>query len=161
MKSDEDLMRSYQRGEESGFNELYSRYSAMVYGFIKKRLDSREWDDFFQKVWRHLHEKKHLYKNQPFAPWFFFMIKNLLVDEYRRLGKKEIYEDRIFRSDSSSEIDELLEELSPENRELVRKYYLEGEEYKDLESYYGLSEATLRQRLSRAMRSLKSMVGKA
>jgi RNA polymerase sigma-70 factor, ECF subfamily len=160
MRTDEDLMECYQRGEEEAFNELYRRYSPRVFGYIKKRLHSSEAEDFFQKVWRHLHEKKSLYRNQPFAPWFFFLMKNLLIDEYRSLGKKEVSEFRILQNDLSSEIDELLEKVSPENAELIKKYYLEGHSYHDLQSEYSLSEATLRQRLSRSLRSLKNLVGK-
>jgi RNA polymerase sigma factor (sigma-70 family) len=50
---------------------------------------------------------------------------------------------------------EYLEGLNPETRALVEKYYLDEKSYEELEKETGLSQTTLRQRLSRAMRSLK------
>ena len=65
MISDERLMTAYKLGEEDAFNALYSRYSAMVYGYARKRLNPSEVEDFYQSVWRHLHEKRELYAEFP------------------------------------------------------------------------------------------------
>lgn len=165
MKTDEQLMQEYQKGSEAAFNELYQKYSSLVYGFIKKRLRTSEVDDFYQKVWRQLHEKREIYKDQPFAPWFFVMIRHLLIDEYRSLGSKkrqelgdELLEKLYGASESSDELSELLNKLAPDVRLLVEKYYLDGFSYEELEMETGLSQTNLRQRLSRAIRSLRVKV---
>jgi RNA polymerase sigma-70 factor (ECF subfamily) len=164
MNHDEALMRQYRDGSEAAFNTLYERYSSLVYGFIRKRLRPSEAEDFYQKVWRHLHEKRHLYTDQPFAPWFFVMIKNLLIDEYRHLGKRAQREfhsellEQIGAMEVTPTLQEELEQLPPETRELVEKYYLEGSSYEDLSQETGLSQSTLRQRLSRALRTLKKKI---
>ncbi len=150
--SDEELMNQYKEGSEDSFMLLYEKYSSLVYGYIRKRLRASEADDFYQKVWRQLHEKRHLYRDQPFAPWFFVMIRNLLTDEYRALGKKL---PEIPSEEEITDISEYLEALNPESRALVEKYYLDEKSYEELEKETGLSQTTLRQRLSRAMRSLK------
>lgn len=159
--SDEDLMRKYQTGDEAAFNALYEKFSPMVYGFIKKRLRTSEVDDFFQKVWRHLHEKRALYSDQPFAPWFFVLIRHLLIDEYRSLGKRsekdfesELIE-KLYQSRSRTEVDEVLGELPSDVRILVEKYYLDDVSYEELEKETGLSQTNLRQRLSRSIRGLR------
>lgn len=164
MQNDEELMRAYQEGSEQAFNELYSRYSSMVYSFVRRRLRTSEVDDFYQKVWRQLHEKRHLYQGQPFAPWFFVVIKNLLIDEYRALGRQntqELKEDLLNAIHAKSEdggpdLEELLSRLPPESAELVRKYYLQEISYEELSRETGLSQTNLRQRLSRAMKGLRS-----
>ncbi len=156
-------MTAYQKGSEEAFNRLYEKYSSMVYGFIKKRLRDSEADDFYQKVWRHLHEKRDLYKGQPFLPWFFVLIRHLLIDEYRTLGRKkerpmsDEYIDRMFKKSTGTpeEVEEFLKKLPPESADLVRKYYLEEVSYEELEKESGLSQTNLRQRLSRAVRSLR------
>jgi RNA polymerase sigma-70 factor (ECF subfamily) len=161
--TDESLMTAYQKGSEEAFNRLYEKYSSMVYGFIKKRLRDSEADDFYQKVWRHLHEKRDLYKGQPFLPWFFVLIRHLLIDEYRTLGRKkerpmsDEYIDRMFKKSTGTpeEVEEFLKKLPPESADLVRKYYLEEVSYEELEKESGLSQTNLRQRLSRAVRSLR------
>ena len=162
MKSDEDWMREYQNGSEEAFGVLYEKYSGLVFGFIKKRLRESEAEDFYQKVWRQLHEKRSLYKDQPFAPWFFVIIRNLLVDEYRSLGrrnKKEFQDELIEKlyqdSTPSHDVEEILKTLPKETEALVRKYYLEGISYEELENETGLSQMNLRQRLSRALRGLR------
>ncbi len=159
--NDEELMRAYQAGNEEAFNLLYKKYTPMVYGYIKKRLRPSEADDFFQKVWRQLHEKRELYKDQPFAPWFFVLIKNLLIDEYRSLGRRkeqhqsELLEKLYGRDSESHNVTEILAHLPPQTAFLVQKYYLEGVGYEELEKETGLSQTSLRQRLSRAVRGLK------
>ncbi|WPU63455.1 RNA polymerase sigma factor [Peredibacter starrii] len=163
MKTDEQLMREYVKGSEVAFGQLYEKYSPMVYGFIRKRLRTSESEDFYQKVWRQLHEKRHLYQDQPFAPWFFVMMKHLLIDEYRSLGRlnKQEFQDelieKIYHQDLKDDgLEELLETLPKESQDLVRKYYLEGFSYEELEMETGLSQANLRQRLSRTLRGLRN-----
>ena len=162
MRSDEDLMKAYQKGSEEAFGQLYEKFSPMVYAFIRRRLRDSEAEDFFQKVWRQLHEKRSLYHDQPFAPWFFVMIRNLLIDEYRSLARKKVEKsdeliEKLYAKEESNEsdIEELLLHLSPDSRDLVRKYYLEGISYEELERESGLSQTNLRQRLSRAIRGLR------
>jgi RNA polymerase sigma factor (sigma-70 family) len=161
MKSDEELMKEYQGGSEEAFGILYEKYSPMVYAFIKRRMRESEIEDLYQKVWRQLHEKRALYKDQPFAPWFFVMIRHLLIDEYRSLARKdrntndELIEKLYAQDQDGHEIEGLLAQLPAETRDLVRKYYLEGVSYEELESQTGLSQTSLRQRLSRALRGLR------
>jgi RNA polymerase sigma factor (sigma-70 family) len=149
--SDEELMRSYQSGSEAAFVSLYDRYSPLVYGYSKKRLRAGEIDDFFQKVWKQLHEKRHLYKDQPFAPWFFVLIRNLLTDEYRS-SRKPLPE---VPASAPVEVDSLLDDLDPATADIVKKYYLEDISYGELAREYELSEGSLRQKISRAIKSLR------
>lgn len=162
MKSDEQLMIEYQKGSEAAFNELYEKYSPMVYGFIRKRMRDSEVDDLYQKVWRKLHESREHFRDQPFAPWFFVMIRHLVIDEYRSLGRKNIKEiqdeliEKIHAAEESVDIEPLLSSLPKDSQDLVRKYYLEGISYEELEKDTGLSQTNLRQRLSRALRGLRN-----
>jgi RNA polymerase sigma-70 factor (ECF subfamily) len=161
MKSDEQWMLEYKKGSEEAFGHLYEKYSGMVYGFLRKKIRESEVDDLYQKVWRHLHEKRHLFSDQPFAPWFFVMIRHLVIDEYRTLGRNKSRElqdellEKIYSQTNPTDMEELLASLPPESQELVRKYYLEGISYEELEQETGLSQTNLRQRLSRALKSLR------
>ena len=161
MISDEQLMDAYKAGNEGAFNKLYDKYSPMVYGYIRKRLHSSETEDFYQSVWRHLHEKRNCYQNQPFAPWLFALIKNLLVDEYRSSSRKKKLLENSFSLETDKatqnleEINEILSTLPDETATLIRKYYLDGFSYEDLEIQTGMSQNSLRKRLSRALQGLK------
>ncbi|HXH29385.1 MAG TPA: sigma-70 family RNA polymerase sigma factor [Bacteriovoracaceae bacterium] len=165
--TDEQLMLAYSAGDEGAFNALYEKYTPKVYGYINKRLRTSEAEDLFQKVWRHLHEKRHLYQQQPFAPWFFVLIRHLLIDEYRMLGRRNTQQFKDILAEQSRvettaavDVEELLSTLPPESAELVKTYYLDGLSYENLEKDTGLSQTTLRQRLSRAMKKLRALQGK-
>ena len=164
---DEDLMNQYREGSEAAFNQLYEKYSPMVFGFIRRRLRASEAEDFYQKVWRHLHEKRGLYQGQPFGPWFFVMIRHLLIDEYRHLGKRSEKEfqsaliEKIYAASARTDVSAELALLPPETRELIEKYYLDGVSYEDLEQETGLSQTNLRQRLSRGLKGLRKKIGES
>jgi RNA polymerase sigma-70 factor (ECF subfamily) len=163
MKSDEECMKAYREGSEEAFGHLYEKYSPMVWAYIRKRIRPSEREDLFQKVWRKLHEKRHLYKDQPFAPWFYVLMRHLLIDEYRSLDRKNVKDiegeliESLYYQDKASadDLDQILQALPQEARELVMKHYIEGATYEELEQQTGLSQMNLRQRLSRAIRSLR------
>jgi RNA polymerase sigma-70 factor, ECF subfamily len=157
MSSDEQQMEAYKQGSEAAFSHLYEKYSPLVYGYARKRLRSGDIDDFYQKVWGHLHEKRELYAGQPFAPWFFVLIRNLLYDEYRSRARQKNLEGQITPATATEEndLEEILEQVSPDAADLIRKYYVEGYDYADLEKVTGLSQTGLRKRLSRAIHVLR------
>lgn len=160
-------MNRYKQGDETAFNKLFEKYSPMVFGYIRRRLRTSEAEDFYQKVWRHLHEKREHYQGQPFGPWFFVMIRHLLIDEYRHLGKRSEKEfnseliEKIYSLKERADVTELLAQLPADTRELVEKYYLDGVSYEELEQETGLSQTNLRQRLSRGLKGLRKKIGES
>ncbi len=157
MDSDELKMLAYQKGSTEAFLALYETYSPMVYGYARKRLPPHEVEDFYQTVWRHLHEKRALYSGQPFAPWFFVLIRNLLYDEYRHLARIKKLQDHYQQEPEPElqDLEDILAELPQETAKLIQKYYLEGYDYADLEKETGMSQTGLRKRLSRGIKALK------
>jgi hypothetical protein len=83
----ESLMTAYQKGSDEAFERLYDKNSAMVYGFVKKRLRDSEADDFYRNVWRELHKERMSYNGQPFRPWIFSFLDRLLENKYKSLGR--------------------------------------------------------------------------
>lgn len=166
MTSDEEWMIQYRDGSEKAFNFLYEKYSTLVWSYLQKKMRSSHAEDMYQKVWRHLHEKRHHYNNQPFAPWFFVLIRNLLIDEYRSLGRlnsREVSDGlthEITSEEEKLDVEDLLNKLPDDTQNLIKKYYLEGLDYEELELQTGLSQTTLRQRLSRGIRSLRKIYEK-
>lgn len=162
--SDEELMKQYQAGSEEAFLKIYERYAQLIYSYISRRLHKNDTEDFYQEVWRKLHQKRELYSLQPFLPWFFVLIKNLLIDEYRASGSRKHTLER-FREESreqdikdSSDLDELLKALPKDTAYLVREHFLEEKSYELLAQELGISEGTIRQRLSRSMKTLRTKI---
>lgn len=156
---DEKLMLRYRSGDEEAFALIYRKYSPVVYGYLRKKLPPSEVEDVYQNVWRQLHEKREYYTDQPFAPWFFAVIRNLMVDQYRSLGKINRIKEKLTESGGKDaeamDLPSLLALLPAESQALVKRYYLEGQSYADIEAQTGLSQMTLRKRLSRAMAQLR------
>lgn len=163
---DENLMTLYKDGDHHAFSKVYEKYAPMVYGYLKKRLSKDEVEDAYQNVWRQLHEKRDFYTGQPFAPWFFVLIKNLLIDQYRQEARKIAYL-RMLESKNGEinepvlvDLEALLATLPKDSKDMIQKYYLEGYSYEDLEKESGLSQVSLRKRLSRAVSQLRKLGGK-
>lgn len=158
---DEKLMVRYQADDQEAFLRLYEKYSAVVYGYLKKKLPPSEIEDAYQNVWRHLHEKRELYNHQPFGPWFFTLIKNLIVDQYRSDGRKTrlletLTEDILFHSrEEKVDLNSILSSLPKSSQDLVKRYFIDGYSYSDLEKETGMSQMSLRKRLSRVISILK------
>lgn len=158
--NDEQLMNRYRDGDHQAFTVLYEKYSPLVYGYVRKRLPSSEVDDFYQTVWRHLHEKRNYFQDQPFAPWFFHIIRNLLVDYYRSLGRNSNFLKRIAAELKEKPIDlsdirDLFEDLPEDSKVLLQKYFIEGFSYEDIEKETGVSQISLRKRISRAISQMR------
>ena len=158
---DEKLMELYQTDDQEAFTQLYEKYAPLVYGYIKKKVPTSDVDDVYQNVWKQFHEKRYLYSHQPFAPWFFTLIRNLIVDEYRSNGRKikliqklsEVIGDG--HHSHTEDVEGIISTLPPQSQELVRRYFLEGYSYAELENEMGLSQMGLRKRLSRVISHMK------
>lgn len=147
------LFFKYQKGDEEAFSSLYHLTSPHIWGFIRKRLNVSKHEDCFQNFWMHLHHKKHLYQGQPVLAWMFVVLRNLIIDDYRSQKNHLFFIEDI--SEDTQEIRSLLEEmlieLPSQDKELIERIYFQGFTYEDLEKEWGLSQTTLRKRLSRGI----------
>ncbi len=164
MSNDEELMKNYQAGDMSSFDELYGRYKGKVYGFISSRVKEHSRDEIFQRVFTRLHQKKHLYKQEyPFAPWFYTLIRNVIIDFYRerKFEYIELNEEMMWeREDEIQEFDlSILESLDEKEALLLYQKFVEGLSYKELEDKLNIKSATLRKRISRLVKKLKDNLG--
>lgn len=68
--SDEELMRSYQKGDLMAFEVLFKRYAGRVLGFLSKKLSQVQLaQDLGQDVFLKLHRSRAQYApHLPFAP---------------------------------------------------------------------------------------------
>lgn len=164
MSNDEELMKNYQAGDMSSFDELYGRYKDKVYGFISSRVKEHSRDEIFQRVFTRLHQKKHLYNQEyPFAPWFYTLIRNVIIDFYRerKFEYIELNEEMMWeREDEIQEFDlSILESLDEKEALLLYQKFVEGLSYKELEDKLNIKSATLRKRISRLVKKLKDNLG--
>jgi RNA polymerase sigma-70 factor (ECF subfamily) len=88
----EDLVRRIRAQEADAFDELYSRYSARVFGYLCQRLNGNveEAEDLTAEVFVKVYEKIEgfLPQGAPLSAWIFRIAHNRLIDALRRRPKQ-------------------------------------------------------------------------
>ena len=156
--TDEELMQRLQQNDLSAFEMLYQRHQGRVWGYFSKRAPRRT-EDLFQECFARLLERRDQWKGTPFLPWLLLMARHLLIDDYRREKIRAGEELPDVLALPVSEVDEWLEGLPQETRDLVKQHYLAGWSYEELAKMHRTQEGTLRQKVSRALKSLRKEWG--
>ena len=92
-KSDEKLMSLLTKGEQSAFDELYSRYSKPLLNFFYRMLnrDKEKAEDLLHDLFLKIIEKPESFdSSKKFSSWFYTLASNMIKNEYRsRLIRSE------------------------------------------------------------------------
>lgn len=173
--SDEVLMQKYQQGDEAAFRELYRAFSPRVYGYLRSRVsDKQKVDEIFQMVFLKLHQSRAQYDPKfPFSPWLFTICRTVLIDAFRRgslFPSSELVPlESVVHSLAantpvsparSKEMDLPLEKLPAAKREILEYRYVEGMSFEAISAQLNISPQGARQRVSRAVRALRQILGK-
>ncbi|MDA0771001.1 MAG: hypothetical protein BZY79_03925 [SAR202 cluster bacterium Casp-Chloro-G4] len=87
------LVRLAQEGDASSFAELYEQFFDRIYRYVSFKTGSpTEAEDITGEVFVRMLESIHKFKWQghPFSSWLFRIAHNLVVDHFRRKGKRNI-----------------------------------------------------------------------
>ncbi len=84
-KTDEDLVRSMQSGDDRAFDELYERYFQKIYSFVVRRVGHAQTaedlvSDIFMKAFTH--RQSFVWKTS-FTCWIYRIATNRITDYYR------------------------------------------------------------------------------
>jgi RNA polymerase sigma-70 factor (ECF subfamily) len=90
----EQLMESYQRGDQAAAHALVDLLSGRLCGFFSSRMGSRaQADDMLQEAWLRLHQARHTYRpGEPVLPWMYAIARRVRVDHYRKRRRIELRE---------------------------------------------------------------------
>jgi RNA polymerase sigma-70 factor (ECF subfamily) len=166
-----ELMNLYQGGDIEAFNCLYDKYKSLVYGYLHKRVDKRtEVDEIFQDVFLRLHHSRSQYKSEfPFEPWLFAVLRNSLVDRYRKKRKEyhnvsldglEVTPSALQVEDKHN-LDGLLPKdavLSKNQRQAIELRYGEDFSFEEIADTLGTTSSNARQLVSRALKRLRKFI---
>jgi len=169
--SDEVLMARYARGDAEAFNALFVRYEARVYGFMLRRVKSESLAaDLYQEFFLRIHSARESYDaSRPFAPWCFQIARRLVIDEYRRCGRRreEALDAEISADVQGVEVDErvacheraeaVLAQLSEIERYVLISAKVDGRHYNELAAELGKSVVAIKKLASRAMQRLRAI----
>ena len=169
--TDEEFVIRHLNGDDSGFSALYKKYFIKVYyrcySFTR---DHNNALDLAQDILLKVYGKLDSFKGEArFSTWLFAITYNYCVEIYRK-KKNIVFEqigDKINISDYAYEefpfmqetgekdIDELMKEISDNDRLLLQMKYEQNLSIKDLQNSFHLSASAVKMRLQRARQRIE------
>jgi len=151
------------------FNEIVEQHSDNVYRFILKSLgNQQEAEDVIQGSFERLWKNKTKVEAKKAKSYLFTTAYHLMIDNIRKGKRKRYIEEydanKYSHSDSYSDLSEILQEALnrlPDNQKqlvLLRDY--EGYSYKEIGEITNLSESQVKVYIFRARKTLKEYIGK-
>ncbi len=174
--NDQELTVLLKQGNHSAFEEVFKRYSKVLYSHVFNKLrDADDAHDVVQEVFARLWKsREQLKENNNLGGYLFINVRNLVFDRIRHKKVITSYEEsfKVFDSKSYLITDHLIREkqfaeliereiaaLPPRMREvfeLSRKEYLSN---KDIALKMGITESTVADQMKKALRSLRLKLG--
>jgi RNA polymerase sigma factor (sigma-70 family) len=179
--NDRELVRSYLSGNERAFEELLNRHKSKIYTsiylFVKeKSLAEDIFQDTFIKIIDTLRKGKYNEEGK-FVQWAMRIAYNMCVDHFRRNKRKptvsptdefdifsvisitdENAETRIIRSQTHDKVRTLVDQLPPEQREVVILRHYAEMSFKEIASLTRVSINTALGRMRYALINIRKMV---
>jgi RNA polymerase sigma factor (sigma-70 family) len=159
MTTDEALMLEFQNGSREAFEELFARYREPLYGFFRRRLESKERaDDLMQETFLAVIRATARYQPRALVRTYLYGIAlKLLAAERRREHRSEapspISEDPTL--DQTLWVKQALDKLDASEREILMLREYEQLSYQEIAELLRLPLNTVRSRLFRARMALK------
>lgn len=163
-------MRAIQEGHLDLLGTLFTRYSDRVFGRCFQLVgDRHEADDLLQESFLRVLRYRASYKGTArFSTWLYRIATNVCLDHLKAKNREGSAVQRLVEMtdftppmDNDDRVDVLrvaFERLSAEKQELLVMARIRGFGYARLAESCGTSEGTIRVRVHRAMRELKSIV---
>jgi len=169
------LTRRLAAGEEEAFREFHRLYFDRLYHFLLAvtRGQEPEAQEALQETLLRLLRQRRVFSDEEvFWCWLKAVARNAARDGQRRhrryfavLQGFALGRDRAARETASGEesrlgaaLEECLEELAPEERQLMENKYVGGETVRELSTAAGLSEKAVESRLLRLRRHLRARI---
>jgi RNA polymerase sigma-70 factor (ECF subfamily) len=176
IKSDEELMKDYASNDNaSSFELLYHRYSGKVLGYVMNRIKDRtQSEEVHQNAFLKLHQYRSHYRPEyPFAPWFFTIVRSVMLDLIRKNTRERIRnqevtpqefenisDDRVNAIDDSNrpDLEKFKKTLSKDERREIEMRYEDDFSFEKMAQELGLSESSIRKRISRSLKKMRKRI---
>jgi RNA polymerase sigma-70 factor (ECF subfamily) len=152
------LMAASQNGNRLAYEALLQILSRVVSLYVRRRVGDVHWlEDVVQEVLISIHRTRHTWNpKRPFAPWFYAVVKNRMIDAIRRRKRIGEREEPIEHAaalgtpgtdaDTSAALDlaQAWERLSPSQRLVIENLKLHGKSVRDVARETGMSESNVK-----------------
>jgi RNA polymerase sigma-70 factor (ECF subfamily) len=169
-----ELMRRYQDGDMSAFEELYGTLSVPLGRYLRGLArDAALADDLLQETFLQLHRARKTYTPpRPLKPWAYAIARHVFLMSRRSAGRRAKHETTALvelpEHPVSPEVDALgdrelvhkaLERVAKDHREALVLHHLSGLSFKEVGRVLGISEGAAKVRAHRAMATLRDVLG--
>lgn len=179
--TDQQLVRQYKEGNEAALQTLIDRHRDKIFTsimmFVKDRYQAEDiFQDTFIKVIKTLRSGNYKEEGK-FLPWVTRIAYNLCVDQFRRnkrtpmIATEEGFdifdvltfsednaEDRIMRSETQSKVRKLIDQLPPEQKQVVILRHYAGLSFKEISELTNVSINTALGRMRYALINMRKMI---
>jgi RNA polymerase sigma-70 factor, ECF subfamily len=170
-----DLVERAQRGDRSALEELYLLHFDRIYSYLHLSVGSRhDAEDLTTQTFVKMLEAigRFKWRSVPFSAWLFRIAHNLAMDHFRAnrrwqpdeeilesvQGEETSAEDQALVSLGQSSMLELIERLSPEQRQVLTLKFVFRFSNAEAASILGKSEGAVKSLQHRALASLQKHV---
>jgi RNA polymerase sigma-70 factor (ECF subfamily) len=163
-------MRAAMTGDAGAYRQFLVSVAPYLRAMVRSRCRSfgapeSDAEDIVQEVLLTIHLKRGTWdQSRPIGPWLAAITRNKLIDVLRRRGRHttvpiEDFADSLQAEDatpglSARDIDTLLGQLKPQQREIVRSISLDGGSIRETADRLALTEGAVRVALHRALKAL-------
>jgi len=163
---DAEAIRLTITGDKEAFAVIVARYTERAYRMALYILGSEQdamdvSQDAFIRAYRNL---KRFDLSRPFFPWFARILRNLCYNYYNRRKRRMAYNIDDFQiaqpskgisQDTKFALNKALAGLSPQDREIIGKFYFEQLSYAEIAEELSIPIGTVMSRLYYARKHLK------
>lgn len=164
------LMRRVAGGEPAAFEEFAARYGAELRTMCRARAHSpNDADDLYQEALLRVWRKARTFTGRSgLRTWLYRLVANLAVDEHRRLARLPTPAERLPEpapgqgldgaAALSDELRRALGQIAPHYRQVAVLSDYCGLPDREVARMCGIAEATVRTRLHRARKALRTLL---
>jgi RNA polymerase sigma-70 factor (ECF subfamily) len=156
-----------QTGDREAFNEIFHRYEKKVFAYCMRVLNDEEAaNDAFQEAFMRLYEHRRTYDGRNFMVWFFTIIRNVCLNMRRNKKLTVPFETSVANTSNDKirdvalldEVASAIAQLPHDYREAIVLYEYDGYAYREIAEITGASIATVKIRIYRARKMLRSLL---
>ena len=168
------IIKSLKEGDREAFSMLYKQYWEKVYHFCGLYLNNRDVaedvvQEVFIKVWE---SREFIREDDNFKGLLFVITRNLIFNQHRKNVNEDFYkmtvlsametsydlEEEITAYNLGEYIDHLIEELPERRRVIFNLSRKEHKSYKEIAFQLNISEKTVENQISEALKFLKKNI---
>ena len=171
--SDEKIMLMVKDGYLSELTALFDRYHLKLYNFfLKLTLDKAASEDLTQNLFYRVIKYRHTFNaaEGSFKSWIYQMARNVHFDHCRqekklneRFKKVDLNHSNIAESDDTYSEDDFeklnraMQQLQPDQREMIVLSRFEGLKYEEISRMTELSVSAIKVQIHRAIKNLRNI----